>query len=278
MRTRLAAFLPLLFGCSTHVGRPEAGSLRKPLSVSYAVKKNIEYAPGRTADAWIPNGTKSHPGVVLIHGGGWSSGKREHMNYIAKRLARRGYSVLNISYRLAPRHLYPAAVEDAKSALRFFRDNAETFNADPSRIGAFGYSAGAQLAAMLGVTESDFAGGSVERVGAVVAGGLPADFTRWPKSPIIGKFIGKPLPEARARWREGSPVSHVDENAPPMFLYHARRDKLVEIEQAEIMHAALQEANVHSELYAVGWWGHVTLFVLNRSAVRAGIDFLDRTL
>src|SRR6185312_16329435 len=88
-------------------------------------------------------------------------------------LARRGYVAVSPDYRLAPRDHFPAQIEDCKAVVRWLRANAEKYHINPQRIGAFGFSAGAHLACLLGVTSKDEGldgnGGNAEQSSAVQA-------------------------------------------------------------------------------------------------------------
>ena len=276
--SRYAALLSFVLaaGCSVRegvIGR--AGSAAAPRE--YTVRHGLVYArpdgEALTLDAYIPEGPGPFPGLLVIHGGGWAARRPGDMVHIARALARRGYVALNVIYRLAPKHRYPAAVDDVREAARWARAEAPALKLDPKRLGAWGYSAGAHLAAMLGV-----APGPVPAAGAVVAGGLPADFSRWPHSPIITPFIGKTYAEAPEVWKEASPVAHAAAGAPPFFLYHGLADRLVEPEQAALMAAALRRAGGRAEFYGLRGLDHTTAFVFDSGAVAAAIDFLDAAL
>ena len=90
--------------------------------------------------------------ILCIHGGGFRAGKREHHDQLCIRLAQGGYVAATVTYRLAPKHQFPAAVHDVKAAVRWLRANAAKYGIDPERIGATGDSAGGHLALMLGLT------------------------------------------------------------------------------------------------------------------------------
>lgn len=90
------------------------------------------------ADLYQPTAAGRRAAVVVLHGGSWRKGNRSQMNRVAAHLAHAGYVVANVSYRLAPAHPYPAALEDARDAVRFLRQRADELNIDPQRIGAFG--------------------------------------------------------------------------------------------------------------------------------------------
>jgi acetyl esterase/lipase len=100
-------------------------------------------------------GTSKRPAVVLFHGGGWVSGSRKTYTPYVKRRAEQGFVAAAVSYRLAPRHPYPAALHDAKAAVRWLRANAVKYSIDPEQVTAIGYSPGGSLALLLGATNGE---------------------------------------------------------------------------------------------------------------------------
>jgi acetyl esterase len=90
------------------------------------------------------------PLLVYYHGGGFTYGDLETHDGVCRILCRHaGAHVVAIDYRLAPEHPFPAAVEDARAALRWAFANAEALGADPQRVGVGGDSAGGNLAAVV---------------------------------------------------------------------------------------------------------------------------------
>lgn len=266
----------LLTGCATHVAAADAPATKPEIEVDYAVQKDVTYTPAGwpaalQADLWRPAVGGAKPAVLLIHGGGWTRGNRGQMDSIAKRLARRGYVVMNISYRFAPEYRHPAQIDDTREALRWLRANHEALQVDPQRIAAWGYSAGAHLAALLGAADA----AAADRVQAVVAGGIPADLRYYPDSPLIGKLMGTALADDTANWTAASPVTKVGRGSPPFFLYHGSWDRIVGDNNAYAMKTALDAAGVPNELYILHGLGHIAAFYFDGGAVRAGIAFLD---
>ncbi len=88
------------------------------------------------------------PAVIRIHGGGWRLGS--HKEKTARWLARHGYFVATVEYRLSGDAIWPAQIEDCKLAVRCLRANAVRYNINPDRIGVWGASAGGHLAACVG--------------------------------------------------------------------------------------------------------------------------------
>jgi len=222
------------------------------------------------------------PAVLVAHGGSWSARTPSDMNRICRYLAARGYVTVNVAYRLAPQHLYPAALRDLEQALDWMVANAETLGIDPCRIGAFGYSAGAHLVALLALTESAPAPRSRPARGyslrAVIAGGTPADLTKWPQSPVVKRFLGVSYRADPQLWVEASPIAHVANSAPPFLLYHGGADGLVEADQSRRLQQSLAGHGVRADLHIVPYHGHLSMFLLNRSALRRSDAFLADTL
>lgn len=102
-------------------------------------------------DVYAPDAPGPHPVLVSYHGGGWMFGLRTNLQRCGKYLARQGFVVFNVSYRLAPAHAFPTAMQDALCALRWVYDHAAEYGGDPEQIGVWGDSAGGHLSAMMAV-------------------------------------------------------------------------------------------------------------------------------
>src|SRR5579863_4756005 len=158
-----------------------------PAEITFA--SGIEYArvdnQGLELDLARPKDpTGKTPAILCIHGGGFRAGKREGWDARCRLLAEHGYAAATVTYRLAPKSPFPAAVEDVKAAVRWLRANAEKYALDPDRIGVVGDSAGGHLAQFLGVTGgvSQFEGsggnpGLSSKVSCVVSYYGPCDLT-----------------------------------------------------------------------------------------------------
>ena len=90
------------------------------------------YRPKNTAGAL--------PVIVNVHGGGWIYGTKETYRFYCMDLARRGFAVVNFTYRLAPEHMFPASLEDTCSVFGWVLENAERFGFDAKRVFAVGDS------------------------------------------------------------------------------------------------------------------------------------------
>src|ERR1700722_10893081 len=124
-----------------------------------AVRRDLAYRPtgeqAHTVDVYMPTRTpKPQPTLLYVHGGGFSMLSKETHRVMALAYARRGYLVFLINYRLGPKHLFPAPLEDAAEALLWVRDNCAYFCGDPQRISLAGESAGGNLVTALAVATS----------------------------------------------------------------------------------------------------------------------------
>lgn len=290
LRLVSAALLPaalLSSGCARHVGKPD---IPQPARVerSITVQRDQLFTPPDwpkplLADVYTPGGAplagERWPAVLVIHGGGWKSGDREQVESIAKRVAKRGYVTVNITYRLVPDALFPAPLEDVQQALRWLRANADRYRVDPDRIGAWGYSAGAHLAALAGgLSPGDRLYAKDATIKVVVAGGIPSDLRKFHGGTLVPNFLGERWSENSPVFRESSPAAYVTAGDPPVFLYHGSWDTLVPVDQAVDYQAALDAAGVVNELYLMRGLGHISAFLMDGAAVQRGADFLDRHL
>lgn len=270
-------------------------------------------------DFVAPPGPGPHPLVVCLHGGAWKHGSRKDLSRptrwadfgvagalgraeagplltrdggpsLLEVLAGKGFAAASVSYRLAPRHKFPAQIVDAATAVRYLKANAAALRIDPERIAVVGFSAGGHLASLLataGDRVPEFRGplfpDQSSRVRAVVNFFGPADLTLYEESPGIEQTALKPLfggdPATRhQRYVAASPVSQVTADSPPFLHLHGTADLLVPIVHTERLHAKLTAAGVASELVVVkgkghGWFGPEMADSLDRT-----VRFLDRHL
>jgi len=203
------------------------------------------------------------PGIVCIHGGGFRAGSREGFNKLCIRLAEHGYVAVTVTYRLAPKYQFPAAVYDVKAAVRWMRANAGKYNIDPQRIGTTGGSAGGHLAQFLGVTggvkEFEGHGGNAHyssRVGCVVNFYGPSDLTKSygasvDAAEVLPLFLGGNLKTARHRHIIASPLYWVTPDAAPTLCVQGTKDRYVAYEQAVWLVNRLKAADVETRLMTI---------------------------
>jgi acetyl esterase/lipase len=231
-------------------------------STAPTVTRDISYATVGShtllLDAYRPVGSGPFPAVVLVHGGGFTSGsKGGNTADLARSLAASGYAVFDINYRLL-RHLAPgatlndamtAAREDLGRAIDHVIDEAVTYGIDPERVAVGGSSAGAMTAL--------FAAYGTERVGVR------------PRA-VIDLWGGM----------YGSEEA-IEAGDPPLLVVHGTADRTVPYSQAEALMAAAGRVGVDATLVRVENGGH-TLSLDQRvggRTIRQWVrEFLDRTM
>jgi acetyl esterase/lipase len=236
-------------------------------------EKNIEYSNPDGQHLQLnmarPKNAKGPlPCVVCIHGGGFRAGKRDGYDGLIQNLASNGFAAVTVSYRLAPKYQFPAAVHDTKAAVRWVRANAAKYGIDPDRIGVTGGSAGGHLAQFLGVTpgvaefEGDGGNPNVSsHVKCVVNVYGPSDFTKsYGKSvdaaEVLPLFLGGNLQTALPAHIRSSPLNWVTPNAAPTLCIHGTEDKYVAHEQAVWMIDRLKASGVEAQLLTLQGAGH----------------------
>jgi len=199
--------------------------------------------------------------VVLIHGGSWNSLDKSTMRNMGQFLARSGFVAFSVDYRLYEegKNRWPAQLDDVQHAVRWVRANAARYQVNPDRIGAFGHSAGAQLAALLGMEETRDNSDSAlakysSRVQAVVDVSGPADFTteRDPHSEVfLSHFFGASYSKKPEIWRDASPAFHIAKEDAPFLIVHGAQDEDVPMAQAQELYDKLQAGGVPVSLVKV---------------------------
>lgn len=221
---------------------------------SSGIRTDIEYgqAGGERLllDASVPEGEGLHPVVIIVHGGGWVGGDKQDMRLFYASLSQAGFAWFSINYRLAPKHRWPACLDDVESAVRWVKAHAADYKGDSKRIALLGYSAGGHLACLTAIKEP---------VQAVVGIAPPTDHLadstrRGGLSECLQKLFDRPQEideQARVLLQTISPINYVTSDLPPFLLVHGTADKSVLYEQSVAMQAKLKECSVPCELVTI---------------------------
>lgn len=223
-------------------------------------------------------GNGPYPALIFIHGGGWSTGRRQNNSIEIKLAAERGYVAVTVDYRLTSvndglkaKYPFPAQLHDVKCAVRWLRANAEKYSIDPAHIGAYGYSAGGHLALLLGLTDpSDDMEGNCgnlyfsSKVQAVVSRAGPADLltffeTKYADRAAVMRLVGGSPEEMPEEYRVASPATYVSEDDPPVLTIHGDQDTVVPSQNAELLDTRMKEIGVSHTLIMVEGAGHNVL-------------------
>jgi acetyl esterase/lipase len=244
--------------------------VKTELPISVSVKKDQVYAnyDGREMhiDIYSPkNSVKPLPVILFVFGGGWRSGNKSMDAPMAIYFAQNGYIAATVEYRLSTETLYPSAVIDLKTAIRWLRKNANELNIDPEKIAIAGASAGGQLAALIASTNgsslfvdstrySEFLSNvqAVIDIDGILAfihpesgegvdqPGKPSAATQW---------FGFLKEEKTELWNEASALTHAGKTFPAVLFinsqyprFHAGRDDLI---------ARLDSLGIYSEVHQI---------------------------
>lgn len=211
------------------------------------VQGDIPYSGELAFDAYVQPGPARPPSVIVIHGGGWTSGSRiAHVGQILETLTRGGFNWFSLDYRLTGLERYEDSVADIRSAISFIRCHAADFRIDPDGLVLLGEDSGAHLTALL----------SGERLPGVVG------------VVLIGGFYDlraiAPLPSGiRADvLRRASPIANVVHGGPPTLVIHGAADSEALPEQARRYCAAVTQSGGRCHFIEVegashrseNWW------------------------
>jgi acetyl esterase/lipase len=254
--------------------------------ITYAERGNVNLKLNLAA----PNSNEdTFPAIIFIHGGAWQVETKDECNIAIMEAAKKGYVAVTVDYRLAPSSSYdtpgfrfPAQVQDVKSAVRWLRTNASKYSIDPNRIGAVGWSAGAHLALMLGLTgpsdgfeykNDDLSISS--RVQAVVSCAAPVDLVIYygKGDPTLVDLLGGTPMQVPELYAKASPLLYVSKRAPPTLTIHGDLDDVVPLQQAELLDAKMKEMGAPHTLLILKGRKHEDFLTS-----KALFDFLDSCL
>ena len=246
-------------------------------------------------------GSGSRPLVVYIHGGGWQSGHTRHSGAfenwpeVLASLARRGYVVASVEYRLSGEAKFPAAIHDVKNAIQWLRASASRFSIDARQVVIWGGSAGGQLAALAATscgvqslappasqsapaTQSDCVQGLVAWYGVFEIAPIPASAPNAAEvtSPI-GKYLGCVPGKCAETAALASPVTHVDAKDPPTLLIHGELDRVVPVSQSRVFEQALKSKGVVAQLIVVPGVDHSFVGASPEATRKASLLALTKT-
>jgi acetyl esterase/lipase len=281
----IALALPLSVLQATSGGAVDEPSYTRTEDVIYGRK----YGLALTMDVFKPQRNSNGLGLISVVSGGWFSAHEAIRPAFVAPMIDRGYTVFAVVHGSQPKFTIPEILQDLNRAVRYIRFHAQDYGIDPDRIGIFGGSAGGHLSLMQGTAGDDGdpkAKDPVDRVSsrvqAVACFFPPTDFLNYgkPGENALGRgvlaafkapfdfheldkkqnvFVAvEDEPAILETGREISPINHVSTDDPPTLILHGDADKLVPIQQAELIVEKLKAAGVDAKLIvkpgaAHGW-------------------------
>lgn len=269
------------------------------IASTYDVELNVIY---RTANNWDAKldivrprrASTPIPTVMYFHGGGWTGGTKDSGLLSALPYLEMGWAVVNVEYRPAGVSLAPAAVEDARCAMRWVYRHAKAYNFDLNRLVLTGNSAGGHLA-LLGGMLTDDAGLDLGCPGDRGAGPVNTDplkvaaIVNWYGISDVRELLDGPnrrafavmwhgsLPNREEIATQVSPLTYVRPGLPPVITIHGDADPTVPYTQAVRLREALDKAGVSNEFVTVPKGGHGGFSVEENLRIYAAIRaFLEK--
>lgn len=238
-------------------------------------------------DAFYNTNQIQKPAVILVHGGGWKSGDKSLLEPLAQKIAVSGYACFTVEYRLSPEAKYPAGIFDVKNAIQFVKANAQEFKIDTSKVAILGCSSGAQMAALVGTTNSNpnfenyhsnyntsSSVNSIINIDGVLAFKHPES----QEDVVAGLWLGGNYESIPEIWNEASALTHTNKNTPPILFIGSqyprflagKNDMINILNQFGIYHQEVTIKNSPHSFWLLHPWFNETVKHITK--------FLDQTL
>lgn len=170
-----------------------------------------------------------HPVMIYVHGGGWVSGDKSHLDAKPQFFVDAGYVFVSVNYRLSPQAKFPAQVEDVAAAVAWTVKNIDRYGGDPGRIFISGHSAGGHLAVLVSSDESYLKGQGLDLTtikGVVSIDTAGYDFSIFAsrcKNYVLPEPYSIPFGQDPAFWKMASPITYIGagKHIPPMAIVYS---------------------------------------------------------
>jgi acetyl esterase/lipase len=281
----------VLIGLPFLLGGQQAGGSTGP-----QVYRDLPYAEPRNErqmlDVYSPAGAKNRPVVFWIHGGGWQRGDKKEMHAKPQAFTDKGFVFATTNYRFIPNVTMQQIAGDVAKSIRWMYDHAAEYGGDRESIIVMGWSAGAQLAALICTDDRYLKAEGLALTN--IKGCVPVDGDTFYPALQIDTFDARPgarRPSGyRSKFPEGSDrelssVLYVskDKGIPPFLIIHiGGRPESGTAIQAQVLANSLQVAGVPVQVVAADGKTHLTLDtdlgLPSEASTKAVFDFLDRVL
>lgn len=201
------------------------------------------------------------PVIVSVHGGGWVYGNKDNYQFYCMDLAKRGFAVVNFTYRLAPEFKYPAQIEDTSAAFSWMYAHANQYDFDLDRVYAVGDSAGGHLLSVYCVacTSQEYQQllgvkitGKLPRAVALNCGVYHMDFVDGDEEDL--KLMKEVLrdKDSELEQKQFNPLPYMTVDFPKAYVMVANDDHRVKAIQAEMITKRFKELGLDYEKKVYG--------------------------
>ena len=291
----LASWDTLLKAQPPKQGKSASVKVQQSNPVDVKIIRDIEYAQHQgislKLDLYLPEQTKGRvPVIVFIHGGGWKNGSKESGKRGAW-MVPHGFAIASISYRLTDVGQWPDQINDCYAAVRWVRKNAKQYGLDGKRIGCWGTSAGAHLAALVGTRPYPGKERISSRVQATADWFGPSELLSMPPNNVGNgrteedvansngaKLLGATVKDVPDLAKDASALDNVSEDDSPFLIMHGTADPGVPIIQSEKLHQALIKAGVESTFVALEGAKHGGPEFISPASKKVFLEFFTKHL
>lgn len=261
------------------------------------VVRDVTYATvGERAlqlDLHMPEGVLNPPLLVWVHGGAWRQGSRTS---VRTEFVRHGFATASVGYRLSNEARFPAMIHDIKAAIRFLRARAADYGYRADRVAISGDSAGAHLAALVGVSNDlpeleGTLGAYRDRssdIQAIVAYYPATNLTSILRQstpfglnvrvPALQLLLGDQPDRVPALATQASVTTHVGASDPPLLIFHGDQDPQMPINQSHELHGLYKARQLESEMVVVHGGVHGGDMFYSGANLDRALAFLRRTI
>ncbi len=261
------------------------------LSAQVKIKKDVNYTDrndeSRQLNVYYKKDTvKPKDVIVFIHGGSWSSGKKETYWWLGRNFARKGVVLVSINYGLAPQNQYRQMGDDCVAAVKWVKNHIAAYGGNPERIFLMGHSAGGHLSELINTDPRYFkkAGIANPIKGVILDDPFGLDMKEYMSTSEKDHFYDDFLQTFSSdpvNWEDGSPLHYVQNSKNPHLIFYGEKTYPAIKIQSERLNKILEKEQVPTTLYVIKGKKHVGMIaqmIFGGNQLYGEIlDFLKRT-
>lgn len=261
------------------------------LSAKVKIEKNINYTDKNDESRQLnvyyqKDRSKVKDVIIFIHGGSWSSGKKETYWWLGRNFAHKGVVLVSINYGLAPQNQFVQMGDDCAAAVKWVKNHIADFGGNPDRIFLMGHSAGGHLAELINSDPQYFkrAGISNSIKGVILDDPFGLDMKEYMSTSGKDHFYDDFLQSFGsdpANWEKGSPLHYVQNSKNPHLIFYGEKTYPAIKIQSVRLNKILLEEHVPTELHLIKGKKHVGMIaqmIFGGNQLYGYIlDFLKRT-